>query len=134
MSRLFIFQSASRPNAEVDAWFAGRGDELTAIAHRWFTELRNCSDEVNELMHDGYPTACLGQAAFAYVGVFKAHVNLGFFHGAELDDPAGMLEGSGKFMRHVKLRPNRPVDEPALEALVQEAYLDMRYRLRREEE
>ncbi|MEI9965905.1 MAG: DUF1801 domain-containing protein [Caulobacteraceae bacterium] len=53
-------------------------------------------------MHDGHPTACVGDAAFAYVDAFRAHVNVGFFHGAALDDPAGLLEGTGKRMRHVK--------------------------------
>jgi hypothetical protein len=40
--------------------------------------------------------------------VFTAHVNVGFFRGAELSDPNGLLQGTGKFMRHVKLRPGAP--------------------------
>ncbi|MDO9316736.1 MAG: hypothetical protein Q7V56_00865 [Gammaproteobacteria bacterium] len=48
------------------------------------------------------PAACVNDAAFAYVGVLKAHVNVGFFNGTELTAPAGLLEGSGRFMRHVK--------------------------------
>ena len=80
-------------------------------------------------MHDGHPTACVSDAAFAYVNAFKAHVNVGFFHGAELPDPTRLLEGTGKYMRHVKLRPDRDIDEPALAELIESAYLDMQRRL-----
>ena len=47
-------------------------------------------------MHDGHPTACVADAAFGYVNAFKAHVNVGFFRGAEIADPEGLLEGTGK--------------------------------------
>ena len=72
--------------------------------------MRACGDDVRELLHDGHPTACVGSAAFCYVSAFTAHVNVGFFLGAELPDPAGLLEGTGIFMRHVKLdaRVKRP--------------------------
>jgi hypothetical protein len=46
-----------------------------------------------------------------------------------LDDPAGLLEGTGKRGRHVKLRPGRDVDSAALARLVDAAYADMRARL-----
>jgi hypothetical protein len=103
--------------------------ELGAIAQRWFEVIRNCGDDVRELLHDGHPTACVSDAAFAYVNVFKAHVNVGFFRGAEIADPEGLLEGTGKFMRHVKLRPERDVDVTALMKLIEAAYTDMRGRL-----
>jgi hypothetical protein len=92
--------------------------------------MRNVGRDVRELMHDGFATACVQDAPFAYVGAFKAHVNVGFFHGAELPDPAGLLEGSGKRMRHVKLRPGLPLDTSALEALVTAAYSDIVARLK----
>ena len=81
-------------------------------------------------MHDGYATACVQDAPFAYVGVFKAHVNVGFFHGAALPDIEGLLVGTGKKMRHVKLRPGHAVDEASLEALVSAAYGDIITRLK----
>ena len=92
--------------------------------------MRRCGPGVRELMHDGCPTACVDDAAFAYVNAFRAHVNVGFFQGALLADPAGLLEGTGKYMRHVKLRPGVPVDEQALEALVVTAYHDIVAKLR----
>jgi hypothetical protein len=92
---------------------------LAAIARRWFEVMRDCGDDVRELLHDGHPTACVGDAAFAYVNAFTAHVNVGFFRGAELADPEGLLEGSGKLMRHVKLRPEGGVDTAALKKLIE---------------
>lgn len=103
--------------------------ELGTIAQYWFEVMRNCGDDVRELLHDGQPTACVADAAFAYVDAFKAHVNVGFFGGAELDDPNGLLEGTGKFMRHVKLRPESEVDATALLKLINTAYTDMKERL-----
>ena len=67
--------------------------------------MRACGDDVRELIHDGCPVACVEDAPFAYVNSFKSHVNVGFFNGASLDDPARLSEGSGKRMRHVKLKP-----------------------------
>jgi hypothetical protein len=83
-------------------------------------------------LHDGHPTACVGDAAFAYVNAFKAHVNVGFFGGAEIADPEGLLEGTGKFMRHVKLRPERDVDSTTLRTLIETAYTDLKARLKAE--
>jgi hypothetical protein len=103
--------------------------ELGTIARRWFEVMRICGDDVRELLHDGHPTACVGDAAFGYVNAFTAHVNVGFFRGAELPDPAGLLEGTGKFMRHVKLGPGRNVDAAVLEALIETAYADMKRRV-----
>ena len=99
------------------------------MAEPWFGRMRACGADVRELLHDGHPTACVGDAAFAYTNAFSAHVNVGFFHGAALDDPAGLLQGSGKRMRHVKLRWGEPVDAAALEALIAVAYRDIRLRL-----
>jgi hypothetical protein len=71
----------------------------------------------------------VGDAAFAYVDAFTAHVNVGFFRGAEIADPKGLLEGTGRFMRHVKLRPQSDVDDAALMKLIDTAYADMKGRL-----
>ncbi len=104
--------------------------ELGSIAQCSFEVMRECGDDVRELLHDGHPTACVIDAAFAYVNVFKAHVNAGFFRGAEIADPDGLLEGTGNFMRHVKLRPERDVDGTALMKLIETAYVDMKGRLK----
>lgn len=123
------FPSAVEREPAIEAWLARQSEPLGKIARRWFDTIRGCGNDVQELLHDGHPTACVGDAAFAYVNAFTAHVNVGFFQGAELTDPHGLLVGSGKFMRHVKLFPDRSVDEAALTALVEAAYADMKGRL-----
>lgn len=126
-TRLMLFPTAAQYDPEIDGWFASR-DKLGTLAQRWFEVMRVCGDDVRELLHDGHPTACVGEAAFGYVNAFTAHVNVGFFRGVDLEDPAGLLEGTGKFMRHVKLRPELPVDENALTALINRAYDDIKSR------
>lgn len=130
MNELFLFSSSVRRDPAIDRWMEVHSGELGAIARRWFQVMRDCGDDVRELLHDGHPTACVGEAAFAYVNAFKAHVNVGFFRGAELADPDGLLEGAGKFMRHVKLRPEGNVDARALAKLIETAYTDMKGRMK----
>jgi hypothetical protein len=129
MSKLFRFPSAARRDPGVEAWFAKPDDGLQQLALPWFDEMRRCGPDVRELLHDGHPTACAGDAAFGYVDAFRAHANVGFFFGTELDDPAGLLEGTGKRMRHVKLRPGQEVNGAALAELISAAYRDIRSRL-----
>ena len=126
---LFRLDGAVSHDPAIDTRFDQRPGPLGELAREWFELIRQCGDEVRELVHDGCPTACLGDAAFAYVNVFTAHVNLGFFQGAALPDPARLLQGSGKFMRHVKLRPGAPIDQAALRALIQAAWADIKSRV-----
>lgn len=132
MSQLLRFPSAIKTDQAIQAWMRAHADDLGEIAQRWFEVMRNCGDDVRELLHDGHPTACVDDAAFGYANAFTAHVNIGFFRGAELADPHGLLEGTGKFMRYVKLRPGQQVDDAALTKLVYAAYADMKRRLRAE--
>ena len=126
---LFEFPTATRRDATVEAWFEARPSELGVIARRWFEVMRACGGDVRELLHDYHPTACVGEAAFGYVNVFTTHVNVGFFQGTELRDPQGLLTGTGKFMRHVKLRPDADIDADALTKLIESAYTDIKRRL-----
>ncbi|HZU22227.1 MAG TPA: DUF1801 domain-containing protein [Terriglobales bacterium] len=128
-TQLLRFNGALERDPAIDRWLKQHTGELGAIATRWFEVMRGCGDEVRELMHDGCPVACLGDAPFAYVNVFTAHVNVGFFQGASLRDPAGMLEGEGKFMRHVKLRPGEATNATALRGLIESAYADIKARV-----
>src|SRR6516164_361290 len=132
MSQVFRFPSAVKRDPAIEVWMHEHSDELGMMARRWFEVMRACGDDVRELLHDGHPTACVADAAFGYVNSFKAHVNIGFFRGAELADPTGLLEGTGKFMRHVKLRPDGDVDATTLMKLIETAYTDMKARLKAE--
>ena len=129
MSALLRFARSVEDDPAIEAWFAQRPGQLGSLARQWFARMRTCGSDVGELFHDGCPVVCVDDAPFAYVNAFKAHVNVGFFHGADLPDPYGLLLGSGKHMRHVKLAADRLVDTAAVDALIHAAYLDIRARL-----
>ncbi len=129
---LFRLHGAVQRDPAIDAWMKEHAGELGAIAQKWFEVMRKCGDEVRELLHDGCPTACLGDAAFGYVNIFTSHVNVGFFQGASLPDPSRLLQGTGKFMRHVKLRPGTTPNLAALTRLIDVAYIDIKARVEQE--
>lgn len=129
MDAIFRIAPSRRRDPAVAEWFADEPPELRSIARKWFTQMRECGGDVGELVHDGCPVACIGDAPFAYVNAFSAHVNVGFFYGSALKDDAKLLQGTGKRMRHVKLRPGAPCDAAALRDLISAAYLDLKERL-----
>jgi len=128
-TELLRFNGSVEHDPAIDAWLKKHTGELGVIAHTWFQAIRKCGDEVRELLHDGCPVACLGDAPFAYVKGFTAHVNVGFFQGAGLPDPARLLQGTGKFMRHVRLKPGMPTNTVALRNLIEAAYSDIKARV-----
>ena len=130
MSQLFLLSGAVRRDPAIEAWFADQADDLRPIARKWFDLMRDCGDDVRELIHDGCPVVCVEDAAFGYVNAFRAHVNVGFYNGSVLDDPGGLLEGAGKRMRHVKLHPAQAIDVEALNDLITASHRDIRARLR----
>jgi hypothetical protein len=129
MSSFLRFSGAVRHHPEIDSWFDSHRPELGTIAREWFSVMRSCGQDVTELLHDGHPTACVEDAAFGYVNAFTAHVNIGFFHGASLPDPSRLLQGDGRFMRHVKAMPGSLPERAALEALIRSAYDDIKVKL-----
>ena len=132
MSQLMRFPTSVKRDPAIEVWMDRRSGQLGIIAQRWFDVMRACGDDVREVLHDGHPTACVDDAAFSYVNVFKTHVNVGFFRGAEIADPHRILEGTGRFMRHVKLNSSRDVDAAALRKLIETAYTDMKRRVKAE--
>jgi hypothetical protein len=123
------FNGAVERDPAIEAWMQEHGGELGVLAHHWFEAMRTCGDEVRELLHDGCPVACFGDAPFGYVNAFTSHVNVGFFHGAALPDPARLLQGTGKSMRHVKLRPGTATNAAAISSLIDAAYSDIKSRV-----
>ena len=128
-SELLRFDGAVERDPAIQAWLKAHAGELGAMAREWFAVMRKCGDEVRELLHDGCPVACLGDVPFGYVNVFTSHVNVGFFRGAELLDPARLLQGAGKYMRHVKLKPGTATNAAALRGLIDAAYADIKARV-----
>ena len=134
MYKLLRFSGALIQDPAITEWFDTKPPALSGMARSWFVPLRNCGADVRERMHDGCPVACVEDAPFGYVNVFTSHAAVGFFHGAALPDPDGLLVGTGRYMRHVKIRPGHPVDASALEALIREAYRDIHIRVEHEHE
>ncbi len=130
MSNLFRLSLGLRRDPAVEAWLSEQPGELGAIAREWFARIRACGFDVLEMMNDGCPVACVKDVPFAYVNVFKAHASVGFFLGAALNDPADLLEGTGVRMRHVKIKPGASPDAKALGALIEDAYMDVKARLK----
>jgi hypothetical protein len=126
---LLRFDGVVERDPAIESWMKQHRGELGEIARRWFGVMRACGDEVREVLHDGCANACLGDVPFGYVGVFTEHVNVGFFYGAALHDPARLLQGSGKRMRHVKLKLGTATNENALNALIELAYSDIKTRV-----
>ena len=124
--RLFTLNGSVVDDAAVRAWLQGEQRDLRRVAQHWFALIRQCGDDVRELLHDGCPVACVGDLPFAYVNTFTKHVNVGFFRGALLDDPEGLLQGQGRNLRHVKLLPDVRIDSQALLGLIEAAYADIK--------
>jgi hypothetical protein len=129
MPELLRFSGSLERDPAIARWLEQQPGDLRWFSERWFAFMRNSGADVRELMHDGLATVCVDDAPFAYVGAFTAHVSVGFFHGAALPDPAALLAGTGKHMRHVKITPGGTFDAAALEALILAAHRDIVARL-----
>ena len=79
MRGVMRFPEAIERDPAIEAWLREQRPELAAIARRWFDQMRKSGRGVRELMHDGCPTACVGAAAFAYVGA-ELHHRFGIGH------------------------------------------------------
>ena len=98
------------------------------------TPVREILEHLRALVHQSVPQATEvmkwgapvfrteDDGEFAYLNAGKDHANLGFNHGADLNDPNKLLEGKGKAGRHVKFFPDRPVaDDEIIKLLKQYA-------------
>ncbi len=96
--------------ADLDGWQAQVAAELDRI-------VMEVAPQANKVIKWVQPTY-EDHGLLCYFKVFKTHVNFGFFRGTELDDPDGLLEGTGEKMRHVKVKGQNGVNEKALKHLI----------------
>ena len=129
MANLLLYTGKDLQDITWEEWLSGKAEALRPIAIKWFDEIKNCGDDVQAIFHDGYPIGCVDHAPFAYVNVFTHHVNVGFFYGADLYDKMGLLEGTGKNMRHIKIKPGQPFNDNEIKAFIKGAYKDIKRRL-----
>jgi hypothetical protein len=99
--------------------------EAQALALELRKLIRHLLPKAKEKIYPGWGVADYGFAetgrGFLSIGPQKSYVNLYFMDGSELADPAGLLEGSGKRMRHVKIRKPEDLKNRALHTLVRQA-------------
>ena len=129
MNTLLKFSGKDLQDITMDEWLEQKPEALRPLATKWFSIIQQCGSDVQSIFHDNYPIGCVCDAPFAYVNIYTSHVNLGFFHGAALYDKTGLLEGSGKHMRHIKLKPDVNYDDNAILTLIELAYADIKERL-----
>ncbi len=132
MAKLLRFTGKDLQDIDMNSLLEGKPTDLQPIALKWLTAIKNSGPEVEQIFHDNYPIGCVDEAPFVYVNVFAAHVNVGFFYGVDLQDPKGLLEGTGKRMRHIKLKTNSNYADEDILLLLQHAYLDIAERLAKE--
>ena len=129
MEKLLLYTDKDFQNLTMDIWLRSKSPVLAPIAVKWFNEIKSRGNDVQAIFHDGYPIGCVNNAPFAYVNVFSSHVNVGFFYGVSLNDKRGVLEGSGKRMRHIKIKPEVATNDNEIANFIKEAYLDIKRRL-----
>ncbi|MBV6645545.1 MAG: hypothetical protein KI790_08860 [Cyclobacteriaceae bacterium] len=129
MDKLLLYTGKDLQDLTMDVWLQNKAQVLRPLAIKWFDQIKSCGHDVQDIFHDGYPIGCVDHAPFAYVNVFSAHVNVGFFYGADLADENGILEGNGKRMRHVKLKPGSEPEDHHISSLIEASYLDIKKRL-----
>jgi len=107
-----------------DELIAGLDPGLAAIARRLRAVIRAVDASTVETVRLGDHAATYGIGprkmtdGYAYIMPMRAYINLGFYQGASLADPGRLLEGTGKGLRHVKIRSLADADRPAVRALV----------------
>jgi len=111
---------AKRPN-DFDAFLANTPDGFKPVVAELRKLVRTIAPNLAEEMKYGMPSYTKENHTVVYIMPAADHVNLGFYDGVELDDPKKLLEGTGKRLRHVKVRTLPEAKSPALLALLEEA-------------
>jgi hypothetical protein len=106
---------------DLENWFAAVPPAQQAILAKLRTLVKSSAPGVVEEFKWSRPCYSTKNGLFAYLQSSKNHVTLGFQKGALLEDPAGLLEGSGKELRNTKFRAVADIDERAVRALLEQA-------------
>ena len=113
----------------IEAFLAGYGPDVQAISRTLRAMVKSAMPEANEILfashnHIGYALSESMRDRICYICPMKDYVRLGFMFGTHLDDPNQLLVGTGKRLRHVKVRSVQEASNPALERLVEAAWAD----------
>ncbi len=96
-----------------------------------FSDLRQfileCYPDSNELLYHTHALTAVFSIsekladAFCHIPVYSEHINLGFNKGTLLQDPNGLLKGTGKLIRHIEIKQQHDFNNPTVRELVQES-------------
>ncbi|MGH2363003.1 MAG: DUF1801 domain-containing protein [bacterium] len=104
-----------------DAYLGGQSPKNQAIIRALRRFVKRVQPGLSETVKWGNGCWVGSDGPVAYVYSGQDHVQFGFFRGATLDDPKGLLEGKGRYVRHTKLRAPSDIDERAFAALLRQA-------------
>jgi hypothetical protein len=104
----------------VDEYVGGLGDWQAAVVTALRKLIRETAPDATESIKWAQPVYEVN-GPLCYIRAFKNHVNFGFWRGADLSDPEGLLEGSGSKMAHLKLTSLKDVRMKPLQALIRAA-------------
>ncbi|MEZ0229019.1 MAG: hypothetical protein ACAI25_10370, partial [Planctomycetota bacterium] len=116
------------PEAQLDECLAAFDEEIAALAVATLARVRELVPGAHELVYDAYNALSVGFGSgpklgdcFLHVATYPKNVNLGFHRGTELEDPHGLLVGTGKLIRHVPMLSTKYLKSPKLAKLVRAA-------------
>src|SRR5712692_2937015 len=110
----------SRGESSVSDYLTKQKPELRKIAEQLRSIVKKTTPKLVEEMKWGFPSYS-GTENVCSIMVTRAWVDLSFFRGVDLDDPKGLLEGSGKIMRHIKIHKLEDIDVSSIAGLVRQA-------------
>ena len=114
---------------QIEAFFAGYPPEVQATSRKLRAMVKSAMPRAHEVLfasqnHIGYGWSESRRDLICYICPMRDYVRLGFMFGTHLDDPEQLLVGTGKRLRHVKVRTVQEASHPALERLVETAWVD----------
>lgn len=120
----------------IEAFFAAYPPDVQAISQTLRVMVNNSVPQAHEVLfarhnHIGYLFTESMHDRVCYICPLKDYVRLGFDYGGYLDDPEQMLVGTGKRMRHVKVRTVKEAENPVLRQLVEAAWADAITRMKK---
>jgi hypothetical protein len=112
-------------NESIDELFPDTSAEVKSLLQQVRSMVQAAIPEATEILYHGalgYGPTTSGFDRIMYIQPQNDYVNLGFFFGSDLSDPSQLVEGSGKRMRHVKIRSTSEAHRPELPPLVQDGW------------
>ena len=117
-----------RPNPEYLKYLSPYAPQIARLALATRALVLQEAPDSTELIYDAYNAVATGYSftgrpsdAFVHIAVYAHWVNLGFNRGSELEDPQGVLQGSGRWIRHIRISQLQDLDEPRVRAFVKAA-------------